>query len=181
MDQTTNALLGISKTLADVVGPAIRADDPLAQQELRMAIRYLDFLRVRVEHLHARARYELQFHTDLARRVSGLLGASPTGEAMAGAAAGGETVLTTPGATLDEVRQRSGLLVARLTEVVRDEPDAEVRAAVEKAVVAASERMTAFERSWYLPMGLDHFPFEVAPVESFLSQAGRHDTDDAGA
>src|SRR5262249_9188499 len=60
-DVTTNALRGIIKTLSDVVVPAIPADDPLAQQELKMVVRYLSFARERIDHLYARARYELGF------------------------------------------------------------------------------------------------------------------------
>ena len=60
-DTTTNSLRGLVKTLNDVVVPAIPADDPLALQELRMVVRYLAFCRERVEHLYARARYELGF------------------------------------------------------------------------------------------------------------------------
>jgi hypothetical protein len=74
-------LRGLVKTLNDVVVPAIPADDPLALQELKMVVRYLGFARERVDHLYARARYELTFYSDLAARLAELLGKSHAGQA----------------------------------------------------------------------------------------------------
>src|SRR4029450_540656 len=73
-DVTTNALRGLVKTLNDVVVPAIPADDPLALQELKMVLRYLSFARERVDHLYARARYELTFYSDLIAQLAELVG-----------------------------------------------------------------------------------------------------------
>lgn len=180
-DQTTNALLGISKTLLDIVAPAISANDPLAQQELRMAVRYLDFLRERVDHLYARARFELQFQAGLAATVGDRLrdcsrdGAASMQEAVERARA----LLDAPGATTDDLRGCSSLIAIALSDAVRDTAHDTARAAVERAVVEATETLTAFERSWYFPLGLDHFASEVAPLDTFL--AATRPGDHAGA
>lgn len=170
-DQTMNALLGISKTLTDIVAPAIREDDPLAQQELRMVVRYLDFLRERVEHVYARARFELQFQKELAIAVTERLrdsGAASTG-AVDEMVEHGELLLATPGAPIKEIRHCAALLAVSTSDAVRNTEGDTLRGEVETAVVATSERMTAFERSWYFPLGLDHYASEVAPLDSFLT------------
>lgn len=165
MDQTSNALYGIGKTLRDVVAPAVTATDPLAQQELRMAMRYIEFLRVRVDHLYARARFELGFHIDLAETVGRAVG----GGAVAKARERGVAALGIPGAPIGELRDRSAEIAAAVSELVRDAQDGPTRTGVERAVVAAYERITVFERSWYQPLGMDHFGDDLAPIESFLA------------
>lgn len=167
-DQTTNALLGISKTLMDVVAPAISADDPLAQQELRMAVRYLDFLRQRVDHLYARARFDLQFQADLATIVDGCLPSSSSKNELQDLVKQATTLLGTAGAAIEDLHQCAALLAIALSDAVRDTPEDGGRRDVERAVVEANEKMTAFERSWYFPLGLDHFESEVALLEIFL-------------
>ncbi len=95
-DVTTNALKGLIKTLGDVVVPSIPADDPLAGQELKMAIRYLVFLRERVDHLHARARFELSCNVDLLAACKAELGPAEAAQA----------------ATLADLRTRASAMLA---------------------------------------------------------------------
>ena len=169
-DVTTNALRGIVKTLADVVLPAIPADDPLAQQELRMVIRYLAFARERVDHLHARARYELTFHSTLAADLADVLDGAglPHGRALRDCAAGAKALLAEPGAAIGTLRQSNDAVTVQIGIVLRTVTDMAVLSVLERKVVDASAEITAFDRSWYAPLKLERFPSELRPLGSFI-------------
>lgn len=169
-DVTTNALRGIVKTLDDVVAPAIPADDPLASQELRMVVRYLAFCLERVDHLYARARYELNFYAGLAAECGRLLG--PSGAETAGELATlhgvAKALLAEPGAAIGALRARAQEIMTWLTRLLGETHDADALSKVERAVVLASAEITAFDRSWYLPLELERFPADVRPLGNFI-------------
>ncbi|MEY4284662.1 MAG: hypothetical protein EBU72_01985 [Betaproteobacteria bacterium] len=169
-DVTTNALRGLVKTLSDVVAPAIPEDDPLAFQELKMTVRYLSFCRERVEHLYARARYELSFYNKLARDCSQLLGPKNHmhADGMTVLCKSADALMNQPGAAIGALREQTQELMSRLTHLLGEIEDAAVLSKVEKAIVTASAEMTAFERSWYLPLKLERFPAQVRPLKNFI-------------
>src|SRR4051812_7816939 len=68
-DYTDNALLASIKALNEVVMPAVDPADPLAREQLRLVTGFLEFLRVRVAHLHERRRFEFQHQLALGRRL----------------------------------------------------------------------------------------------------------------
>lgn len=169
-DITTNSLRGLVKTLNDVVVPAIPADDPLAIQELKMVIRYLGFCRERVEHLYARARYELGFYGGLAAECGRLVDApAPTQSAeLAELGDRAHALLDEPGAPIGALRALAQQIMTRLSRLLGEIGDAHALAEVEQAIVRASAEITAFDRSWYLPLKLERFPGEVRPLGSFI-------------
>jgi hypothetical protein len=169
-DVTTNALRGLVKTLNDVVVPAIPADDPLALQELKMVVRYLGFARERVEHLYARARYELTFYSDLAARLAELLGKSHAGQAktLMDLRERAARLLAQPGAPIDELRNLNLEITSRISALLVEVSDAAILAKLERAVVLASAEITAFDRSWYAPLKLERFPEQVRPLSAFI-------------
>lgn len=169
-DVTTNALRGIVKTLGDVVVPAIPADDPLALQELKMAIRYLNFARERIDHLHARARFELTFHAGMAAACLEKLGAEePVGSRdLATLHDRAVSLLARPEAAIREIRDLSREIATRISALLGEVRDSGRLAAIERAVVDASAEIAAFDRSWYAPMKLERFPDEVRPLNSFI-------------
>src|SRR5262245_47367494 len=163
---TTNALLGIVKTLSDVVVPAIPADDPLALSELKMVVRYLNFARERVDHLYARARYELGFYADLASQLAATLERSHAADArdLAGLATRAEASLAQPGTAIDELRNLNLQITHTISALLERVDDAELLARLERSVVFASAEITAFDRSWYAPLKLERFPEQVRPL-----------------
>ena len=169
-DVTTNALRGLVKTLNDVVVPAIPADDPLALQELKMVVRYLSFARERVDHLYARARYELTFYSDLIAQLAELLGKADAERAKSltdyrnRAAA----LIAQPGAPIDELRHLNLEITSRISALLGEVSDAAILAKLERAVVVASAEITAFDRSWYAPLKLERFPDQVRPLSAFI-------------
>ena len=46
--------------------------------------------------------------------------------------------------------------------------EAQVRTAIERKVLDASDDVVRFERAWYLPMGFDPKPGEVPALASFF-------------
>ncbi len=170
-DVTTNALRGIIKTLGDVVAPAIPADDPLAIQELKMTVRYLSFCRERVDHLYARARYELTFYAGLTAQCSRLL-ASPDrklADELISLCESAQALLVQPGAAIGALREQTQALMSRLTRLLTEIKDNDVLLKVERCIVHASAEITAFERAWYLPLKLERFPAQVRPLSSFIA------------
>jgi hypothetical protein len=169
-DVTTNALRGIVKTLGDVVAPAIPADDPLAFQDLKMTIRYLSFCRDRVDHLYARARYELSFYEKLSSDCAVLL--APKEHKLANELTElchfAQAQLALPGLAIGALREQTQKMMSRLTQMLSEIVNAEVLTKVEKAIVSSSAEITAFERSWYLPLKLERFPADVRPLNTFI-------------
>ena len=170
-DVTTNALRGLVKTLNDVVVPAIPADDPLALQELKMVVRYLNFARERVDHLYARARYELTFYSDLISQLAAPLERSHASHANAIAALRkrAKTLLAEPGASIDELRTLNLEITTTISTILGEVRDPEILPELERTVVRASEEITAFDRSWYAPLKLERFPEQVRPLGSFIA------------
>ena len=169
-DVTTNALRGLVKTLNDVVVPAIPADDPLALQELKMVVRYLSFARERVDHLYARARYELTFYSDLISQLAELLGKSYAEQAktLTDFRTRATALLAQPGAAIDDLRNLNLAMTSRISTLLGEVSDAAILAKLERAVVLASAEITAFDRSWYAPLKLERFPEQVRPLSSFI-------------
>lgn len=169
-DITANSLRGIVKTLNDVVVPAIPADDPLALQELKMVVRYLSFCRERVDHLYARARYELNFYAGLAAQCGSVLGAAHATPSREIAALGSQAklLLAEPGAAIGSIRALTQQIMTRLSRLLGEINDAAVLARLEHTIVLGSAEITAFDRSWYLPLKLERFPDQVRPLASFI-------------
>ena len=169
-DVTTNALRGIVKTLNDVVVSSILADDPLALQELRMVVRYLNFARERVDHLYARARYELTFYSDLIADLAEPLEGSyaALSHAIADLRTQSKALLAQPGAGIDELRNLNLEITTRISTILGEVSDAAILAQLERRVVLASAEITAFDRSWYAPLKLERFPDQVRPLGSFI-------------
>jgi hypothetical protein len=169
-DVTTNALRGLVKTLNDVVVPAIPADDPLALQELKMVVRYLNFARERVDHLYARARFELTFYSDLIAQLAEPLGKSYASHAHAIADLRNRAValLAQPGAGIEDLRNLNLEITSTISTILGEVSDAAILARLERAVVLASAEITAFDRSWYAPLKLERFPEQVRPLSSFI-------------
>jgi hypothetical protein len=169
-DVTTNALRGLVKTLNDVVVPAIPADDPLALQELKMVVRYLNFARERVDHLYARARYELAFYSDLVAQLAESFGKSHAEHAMSSriCAIARRLSLAQPGAGIDDLRNLNLEITSRISTILGEVSDAAILPKLERAVVLASAEVTAFDRSWYAPLKLERFPEQVRPLSSFI-------------
>jgi hypothetical protein len=170
MDHTAVGLAAAIRALRDVVAPAVDPAEAQAHDQLRLTIDYLRFLQQRVDRLHDRERFELRHHLDLARTLRQLVDpcCSPAAGALEHAIAAGTRALGLPGASMQALRDATAALAAAASGVVRDAGrlDAASAREMERCVLHHSRKRIEFERSWYLPLGLDPDPQHVQPLEA---------------
>jgi hypothetical protein len=173
MDQTKNGLGAAMKSLQDIVAPAIAKDDPLATEQLRLVIDYLEFVRSRVDYLYHREQFELRHYARMARALSvpattvdPALAAAIADAAVAADACAGRTAPT------DEIRDATAALAAGIRLLVRAaaNADAATRKEIETTIVESSVERTAVERAWYLKQGFDQKAAEVSELAPLLAK-----------
>lgn len=170
MDHTDVGLRAAIRALSDVVAPVVGAEHAQARDQLRLTTDYLAFAVERLPVLHQRDRFELSHHLAMARAVQALLqggaGATPLGVAMDV----GQQVLALADATTAEIRQATAGVSAAVSAIVRESAGmpAPVQREIERTVLRVSRERIAFERAWYLPLGLDPDPHDVLPLTEWL-------------
>ncbi|MDO9438596.1 hypothetical protein [Hydrogenophaga sp.] len=169
MDHTDVGLKSAIRALNDVVAPVVGKEHAQARDQLRLTTDYLAFVIERLPHLHQRDRFELSHHLAMARDVHAALPASSAPE-LAAEMEAAQQMLERAGPSTAEVRQATADLSAAVSAVVRGSASlvAAEQRDVERAVLHASEQRIAFERAWYLPLGLDPDPHDVQPLAAFL-------------
>ena len=175
MDVTENGLRAAVKALTDVVAPAIDRNDPLAAEQLRLVVEYLQFVRSRLDMLYDRDRFELQHNLSMARKLNAL-GATlskETASQLEAAISEGAGVQARVGASMPALKTASAALAAAVRDLIREAGAFEpaVRGEIENCVLEASEERITFERAWYLPLGFEPAPQELAPLAQILADA----------
>lgn len=169
MDSIENDLRGVVKALDDVVLPALDPADPLAGEQLRLAINYLDFLRTRLDFAALRRRFELRDNLAMAvaLRAVGGTPVEAVGEALDAAVADGEHMLATPMDDAQAAREAAARLAAAIRIVVREASyaDNEARDRIEQTVIGNFGDRIMFERAWYLPVGGDRRTSDVPSLQ----------------
>jgi hypothetical protein len=175
-DHTENTLRAVVKALTDVVGPAVDKADPLANEQLRLVVDYLEFVRSRLDLLHGRERFELRHHLTMAAALAELRApcAAATAAALAAARAAGEEAYDSARTTTAALKAVTAQLAAAIGSLVREAQafDPGVRRQIEQQVLAATNERIRFERSWYLPLGFDPSPGETLPLAAVLAEPG---------
>ncbi|MEJ8851237.1 hypothetical protein [Variovorax rhizosphaerae] len=176
MDHTHVGLRAAVRALTDVVAPVVDPKHAQARDQLRLTVEYLEFVLQRLDHLHERDLFELRHHMDLARQVMAVIPASIMARSVAPGTAleHGERVLAEGNASPPTLRNATEGLAAAVAEAVRAAPQmsASTRRNIETCVLRASKTRISFERSWYLPLGLDADSHEVLPLSEALSFPG---------
>lgn len=167
-DHTENSLRAVISSLRTIVAPAVDTSDPLAQQQLQLALAYLDFLRSRLPNLPDRDRFEVLHNVRLAESVLDAIGNVTPTEELAEAVAEGRRIAETTGVSLTELRRIAAILAARVSELIESDLHDEARQSLERAVVANSAERVNFDRAWYQPMGFDPAPESSAPLSELL-------------
>jgi hypothetical protein len=173
-DVTETGLRSAVKALVDTVAPAIDAKDPLAREQLRLVVDYLEFVGGRLDFMYPRDRFELRHHLAMGRTLQRLAAdavSASTAGLLAAAIAAGEQCLGRLGAGPAELKAAGAALAAAIRELVREAVsfDAPRRRSVERAVLDASDERVAFDRAWYLPLGFDPASGEVARLADLLA------------
>lgn len=179
MDHSDTGLRAVCKSLTDVIAPSLPADDPLAREQLGLIVHYLGFLRSRLDHLHARERFQLADARALAARVRDAARDALDAAALESAIAAADKLLAAPWASTRDLREGTARANHAVSVIVQSAPGlpAEASRRIALVVIAGTEDRIAMERAWYLPMGLDPAPAEVPPLEDLLRRhAGHHET-----
>jgi len=172
VDDTKVGLRAAVRALADVVSPAVDPLNAQAKEQLQLTIDYIEFALERLDHFHDRALFDLRHHLEMAKAVQEDLASlgAPSGETLAAAIQAGMDALPTRSDSLQTLREATAALAAAISTLVRDAPALEdaVRRKIEESVLKASEVRIDFERSWYLPLGLDHDPGHVRNMAEYF-------------
>ena len=172
MDHSDTGLRAVCKSLTDVIAPSLKPDDPLAREQLGLIVHYLEFLRSRLDHLHARERFQLADARALAARVRDAAAGALPGDALNGAITAADALLADPKATTHDLREATARANHAVSEMVQAAPalPPEVSRRIALAVIDGTGDRIAMERAWYLPLGLDPAPAEVPPLADLLSR-----------
>lgn len=175
MDHTDTGLRAVVKSLTDVVAAAVNPADPLASEQLRLAVDYVEFVRNRIDFLYDRELFELRHHLGIGRSLRDILvknfGAGAA--ALKSGLADAERMHLEAGVSIRKLRVTTAALAAAIAVIVREAAtmDKAVRRKIERCVLDAMDERIAFERSWYLPLGFDPAPGEVAKLQDLCGDA----------
>lgn len=172
-DVTDNGLRAAVKALIDVVAPSIDRADPLAQEQLRLVVDYLEFIRCRLDFLYDRDRFELGHDLALASALQRMHPpcAASTALLLNAAIEAGTLAESVVGTSTVALKAASAALAAATRELIREAAAfaTEVRSAIERQVIEASSERIRFERAWYLPLGFDPAPGDVPSLAAVLA------------
>lgn len=148
-------LAAVAKALADNVMPALDPANPMAVEQLHLALATLGIVRQRLPDLHAYLRLDLTEAIALARRIGADVGA-------------GEAVLASPESSPQrieaEVRTLKEAITARI-DTARGTPD---EGGVATAVLDAADPAILRWRAWASGMGFEPDPAAVPPLSNLL-------------
>ena len=164
-----NDFRAAAKALLDVVAPAIDAHNPLARQQLKLVVDWLDFYRSRLPYNQDRERLEIAVQLDTARSIAS---AAPEAAVTALRAAidAAATVHAGLGPRPVEVRAVTARLEDEISAVVRLSPGfAEpARQNIERVVVRDAKVLLDAQRAWFLPQGIEPDPDAIPPLDVAL-------------
>lgn len=165
MDVTENGLRAAVKSLTDVVAPAINPNDPLAAEQLKLVVDYLEFVRGRLDFLCYRETFELRDNLALARAIqnSGAIISPENKSLLESSIETGTEVLSSHELKSNVIRLAAFEIAAVVREVIRESASYEesIRRKLETLVLEMSVDRITFDRAWYLPLGFDPSPKEV--------------------
>ena len=164
-----NDFRAAAKALLDVVAPAIDPQNPLARQQLKLVVDWLDFYRSRLPYNQDRERLELAVQLETARAIAS---AAPDAavSALRAAIGAAATVHAGLGPRPVEVRAVTARLEDEISAVVRLSPGfAEpARQNIERVVVRDAKVLLDAQRAWFLPQGIEPEPDAIPPLDVAL-------------
>jgi hypothetical protein len=174
-DTSANALRAIMTALEVIVAPTVDPSDPIAQEQLQSAVRYLQFLESRLDFIYDRERFELSHHLKMADSMMARAEYFPvTSECLAQSVDEARISLGRLGEDVPSMRDQTAILVSAIRLVIEEVADApsHVRDVVERIILDVSEERIQLDRSWYFPLGFEHSPDDVVPLLRVLHPAG---------
>jgi len=172
MDHSHVGLQSVIKSLSDVVAPAVDSQDSLAKEQLRLCIDYISFIQERLEFLGERALFELSHSLEMAKSINALLKpATPQNHSsLTDAISSAESHLPKSTYSIKEMNNETARLGTEISKVLGLSQDFEpsLRTEIEKTVLHLSKDRAQFERSWYVPLGLDPDAKNVTPLHDLI-------------
>jgi hypothetical protein len=170
-------LKAAGRALDEVVAPSLDPANPLASEQLRLVLRFLDLVHQRAAHEALRLRAELALALQQAQALQPLVRApwmpEEVGARVDLAVPAARTLLLdalADGCVLQRAAQQLDALVASAVRCAAEAPDSE-RRALERLVLASARRVLALRRAWFAPLGLDPEPATVPNIEQALNAA----------
>jgi hypothetical protein len=171
-DHSENTLRAAIKCLRDTVAPAVDPTDPQAQEQLRLTIDFLEFLRTRLYDVHARHRYELGHQITVAGSVldDAELVSSRAAGAVRDALAEARTVHGAPDAHTRDLQTASERVWGAVRGLLREAREAsdDVRERISENVVGGLAPLIEMESAWYAPFGFEPDPASVPDLAGLL-------------
>lgn len=173
MDHSENTLRAAIKSLRDTVAPAVDRTDAQANEQLRLTIDFLEFLRTRIYDIHARQRYELRHQVAVAQTLLDDVALLPPdiGERLTLALTAAQSVHSDADAHTEDLRAASQELWAVVRGILRTTRSASagVRDRISASVLSGIEPLVEMESAWYLPFGLEPDPGSVSRLTDLLA------------
>jgi len=170
-DYLENGVRAMEKSLRDVVLPALDASDPLAREQLNLAIDYLGFLRARLDYATHRLRFELELYRDMAAAVLDFVGGALPAEALGAARAEALPLIADAWASSADLRTAVGRLSEEIDALVacaEEQGDEALRVGLGRIVHDATRHWIDLDRAWYAPIAVDPDDPGLKPLESFF-------------
>jgi len=175
MDQIDTGIQSVIKALTDTIAPAIDPCDPLAKEQAKLAVSYLEFVRKRLNFLHARERYDMLHYIGLAKELldAGFADGWEGKAELQSNLATAEGLAANPAAITGTIRQATMELAHSTTALVQASAGfpAAQRNRVRRMVIDHTEKKMEFERLWLAPLGFDPTPPVEASLESHFKKA----------
>jgi hypothetical protein len=164
-----NDFRAAAKALLDVVAPAIDPANPLAKQQLKLVVDWLDFYRSRLPYNQDRERLELDVQLRTAQAIVTAAPAAATGE-LGQAIDAATAVHADLGPRPARVREVTAALEDAISALVRKSVDFDTptRTAIERVVVRDARHLLEAQRAWFLPQGIEPDPQALPPLEVAL-------------
>ncbi len=175
MDNTTNALRAMTNAFEVIVAPTVDPNDPIAQEQLQAAVRYLQFLEPRLDLIYDRERFELSHHLRMAEALMSRSSSFPrSAEHVSESIDAARAVLQRLGENELAMRAQTARLVASIRLCIQEvaEAPSESRGALERIVLEVSEDRIQLDRSWYCPLGFEHSPDDIVELMEALNPTG---------
>ena len=163
-------LPAISKTLKDVILPALDETHQVAQEQLKLAIGFLDIMASQRHLLFAFDLDELARHAALAGELAGLLGKTADhADLLAQAAQISASSAGDPDVIVALTRALRGAVVAMIEDGY-GRGDAALAAEIHSKMNAFARVQLLRERAWALPMGFENTPDAVPAIAEQLGK-----------
>ncbi len=168
-DPNDNDLRAAATALRDVVAPALDRANPIAQQQLKLVIDWLEFHRQRAPQAWRLDAFELSAQTAMARDVLAATPA-PHGTALQAALAGAAAVQANLGQGPAALRAAVTALEEAISQAVRASPAfaPEAQRSIEQVVVAGTQCWLLAQRTWYAPLSIEPDPQALPSLETAL-------------